>query len=156
MTTNEARQLITGVLTTLGYNTPPFVNLLLGTMAQESDMGKHETQFGGGPARGVFMCENATFQDVNANFLAYHSALNTSVQSYAPEGATGTADDLVNNHGYACAYAACSYIRHHVPLPSVDPSDVPTMYALYKRYYNGPGAATETEFTNNWQAFAIS
>ncbi len=156
MNTSDARTLITNVLTTLGYNTPPFVNLLLGTMAQESDMGKYETQGGGGPARGIFQMEDATFQDINANFLAYHSTLNTAIQGYAPSGAVGTADDLVNNHEYACAYASCSYIRHHVPLPSVDPTDVVTMYTYYKTYYNGPGAATQAEFTSNWSAFGIS
>ncbi len=156
MITSDARILITNVLTTLGYNQPNFVNLLLGTMAQESDMGRYETQEGGGPARGIFQMENATFQDINTNMLSYHQALNTAVQSYAPSGAVGTADDLVNNHEYACAYASCSYIRHHVPAVTVDPTDVATMYTLYKKYYNGPGAATQKEFTNNWSTFGIS
>lgn len=156
MTTADARILITKVLTTLGYNTPQFVNLLLGTMAQESDMGKYETQGGGGPARGVYQCENATFQDINTNFLSYHTALNTTIQTYAPPNPIGTADDLVNNHEYACAYASCSFIRHHVPAVTVDPTDISTMYFLYKKYYNGPGAATQSQFTNNWKAHGIS
>lgn len=156
MNTNDARTLITTVLTALGYSQPNFVNLLLGTMAQESAMGQYETQSGGGPARGIFQMENATFQDLNANFLAYHQALNTTIQQYAPANAVGTADDLVNNHEYACAYAACSYIRHHVPHPNIDPTDVTTLYTLYKTFYNGPGAATQTEFTNNWNRFGIS
>lgn len=156
MITNDARILITNVLTTLGYNQPSLVNLLLGTMAQESAMGQYETQVGGGPARGIFQMENATFKDINANMLSYHTALNTSVQSYAPSSPVGTADDLVNNHEYACAYAACSFIRHHVPAVTVDPEDINTMYKLYKQFYNGPGAATETEFTNNWNTYGIT
>lgn len=156
MTTDDARTLITAVLTTLGYNQTNFVNLLLGTMAQESALGKYETQLGGGPAKGIMMCENATFQDINKNFLSYHKALNTLVQSYAPANAVGTADDLVNNHEYACAYAACSFIRHHVPQVNDDPTDIPTMYGYYKKFFNGPGSATQAEFTKNWQYYAIS
>ena len=156
MTTDEARTLITGVLTTLGYNQPNLVNLLLGTMAQESAMGRYETQLGGGPARGIFECENATFQDVFNNFLSYHSALKALVQSYAPTTPVGTADDLIGDHEYATAMAACSYIRHSVPHPNVDPEDINTMYLLYKTYYNSSGgAATQTEFTNNWNNYAI-
>lgn len=156
MTTDDARTLVTAVLTALGYNQPNFVNLMLGTMAQESAMGQFETQVGGGPARGIFQMENATFQDLNTNFLSYHQTLNTAVQAYAPAGAVGTADDLVNNHEYACAYAACSYIRHHVPHTDVNQNDVTTMYALYKTFYNGPGAATAGQFTSNWQQYGIS
>ncbi len=156
MNTNDAATLISGVLTSLGYNAQNFINLLLGTMAQESAMGQFETQVGGGPARGIFQMENATFQDLNANFLRYHQALNNLVQAYAPQGAVGTADDLVNNHEYATAYAACSYIRHSVPHPDTNATDVMTMYALYKTYYNGPGAATQSEFVNNWNRFGIT
>ena len=156
MNTNEAKQLITSILTTLGYNTPAFLNLLLGTMAQESAMGLYETQVGGGPAKGIFQMENATFQDLNTNFLSYHQALKASVQSYAPNTPVGTADDLINNHEYACAYAACSFIRHHVPHSDVNQNDVITMFTLYKTFFNGPGAATQTEFANNWKRFGIS
>lgn len=156
MTTDDARTLIITVLTTLGYNQPNFVNLLLGTMAQESAMGKYETQSGGGPARGIYECENATFQDIFKNFLSYHTALKALVQSYAPANALETADDLVNNHEYATAIAACSYIRHSVPHVNDDPTDVPTMYGYYKKFFNGPGSATQAEFTKNWQYYAIS
>lgn len=157
MTTDEANLLITTVLTTLGYNTPAFVNLLLGTCAQESALGKYEVQEGSGIAKGIMMCENATFQDINKNFLSYHKALNTLVQSYAPTNAIGTANDLVNNHEYAVAYSACSFIRHHVPSVTVDPNDIPTMFSLYKMYYNSAsGAATQAEFTKNWHFFGIS
>lgn len=157
MNTVDARTLIQNVLTTLGYNVPNLANLLIGTMAQESAMGVYETQTGGGPARGIMQMENATYQDIWNNFLAYHQSLRQIIGSFEiPDGSTtNNADLLVNNHEFAVAMAACSYIRHHVPHPDTDPNDVHSLYVLYKAFYNGPGAATETEWTNNWNKYGI-
>lgn len=155
MDLNQATGLITEVLTKLGYNTPQLVNLLLGTMAQESQMGKYQTQFGGGPGRGIFQCENATFQDVLTNFLSYHKSLESLVESYAITLPFVSADDLLDNPKLAVAFAACSYIRHSVPHVNDNAADPGTAYHYYKTYYNGPGAATYLEFLKNWTAFGI-
>lgn len=154
MTTIEAKELITQVLTTLGYNTPPLVNLLAGTMAQESSMGQYETQVDG-PALGVFQTEPNTYNDIYANFLSYHSALREDVNSFTTDSPPSP-ESVVNNHPYACAVAACSYIRHSVPHINDDATDGTLMYGYYKQYYNGPGAATEQEFLNNWTNFGIA
>ncbi len=155
MQTLQAKQLIEQVLTHLGYNFPPFVALLLGTMAQESNMGEYETQIGGGPARGIFQMENATFQDINDNFLAYHNELKTRVNSYKPNYTTTfNADWLIHNPKYSTAYAACSYIRHSVPHPNT-PCTCDAAWPNYKTYYNGPGAAQEYQFQSKWIEFDI-
>lgn len=153
MNKDEASTLITNVLTKLGYCTPVFVALLLATMAQESHLGVYETQVNG-PARGIFQMENATFQDLHTNFLSYHLTLKAAVDSYKPALTTQfTADWLIHNHEYATALAACSYIRHHAPAVSVEPTPE-GLWPIYKQFYNSwQGAAKESEFKANWAAY---
>ena len=68
---NDVRRLITRALERLaaatnlpGMNTPQAIELLMGTWAHESLGGKYNTQLGGGPARGMWQIEKATYLDV--------------------------------------------------------------------------------------------
>lgn len=158
MNLQEARGLVVTVLTTLGYNTDVFVNLLLATMAQESHLGLYETQVGGGPGRGIFQMENATFQDIYTNFLSYHKDLAYKVNSYQPLLETQfSADWLIHYHKYATAVAACSYIRHHVPSITVDAHNPEQLWPIYKQYYNTySGAASKDHFLANWNKYVVT
>ena len=61
------RNLITSVLKELNLHSDNAVNLLMGTAAQESHLGKYRKQIGGGPALGIFQMEPATFNDIVNN-----------------------------------------------------------------------------------------
>jgi hypothetical protein len=154
MNKEEANTLITSVLTKLGYCTNTFVTLLMATMAQESHLGVYETQGGHGPARGIYRMEDATFQDIYANFLSYHSALKAAVDSYKPNlNTTFNADWLIHNHEYATALAACVYIRHHTPAITVEPTPE-ALWPIYKQWYNTyAGAATQSQFLTNYNTY---
>lgn len=49
-------------------NSPAAVELVLGTIAQESQFGTYLRQLGGGPARGICQVERATFDDLVNRF----------------------------------------------------------------------------------------
>jgi hypothetical protein len=155
VTTQEAKALVQSVLEALECATPAFVNLLVATMAQESLLGQWEKQEHG-PALGVFMTEPATWQDIYDNFLKFNPGLETDIQLLTDD-MPPTAQSVVGNHDYACAIAACSYLRHHEPaLTDPDPNDAGALYAIYKRCYNSSeGAATEDEWLRHWAEFNI-
>lgn len=156
MNTSDVKTIIEGVLSDMQQSSPAFVNLLLGTCAQESHMGEYERQIGG-PALGIFQMEPNTFNDIQNNYLQYHDNLQTMVNSYMSEDRAPVPEDVVGNHQFAAAMAACSYMRHGIPFSTLDPNNAAQMYIYYKKYYNSAGgAATEQEFLTNWKTCGVT
>jgi hypothetical protein len=89
--------------------------------------------------------EPATHDDCWTNYIAYRPALRDWLTQLSP---THTPQDLVDNDPYAIAMARVRYERAPGALP--EPTDLSAMYAYYKANYNGPGAATETEFRRHY------
>ena len=148
--------IIKEALTSIGYDSPNMENLLFATCCNESDCGTYEVQRGG-PARGIMQCENATYQDVVHNFLAYHPDLKAKIFQWQPHNPSNTADDLVGNPRFATCIAACSYIRHSSAMSAIQNNELLTldqMYAIYKEYYNGPGAAVQSLFEVKYNKYS--
>lgn len=126
--------------------------LLLGTAAAESHMGKHLRQVGGGPALGIWQMEPGTHDDNWGSYLRYRGPLADAVQQLAPsEFWSGDAiirvraEALVEQHRYACAMARVHYRRDKHPLPVA--GDWIGMAACWKRHYNTPrGKGTVEKF----------
>lgn len=154
---NHLRYLVIApTLEHLGLHSMAAENLLMGTAAQESRLGRYLAQVGGGPALGIYQIEPATHRDVWDNFLAYHADLASKVRGIAsqhwfdddPDG------ELVRNLAYATAIARLCYYRRPEPLPDAD--DLPGLARYWKQHYNtAKGAGTPMEFIANYQALVL-
>jgi hypothetical protein len=128
-------------------------NLLMGTAAQESQMGTYVRQLGGGPALGIFQMEPATHDDIWKNYLRYQPYLRELLMMhFVPATTEPKASDLISNLGYAAAMCRVHYRRVLEKLPAAD--DVAGMARYWKKYFNTPkGKGTEEEFLKNYRNY---
>lgn len=126
--------------------------LLLGTAAQESQLGRYLRQIRG-PALGIYQMEPDTHNDVHRSFLRFNSRLRRAVMSFASGGSGEPApNQLVWNLAYATAMSRVYYLRIQEPLPKAD--DIDAMARYWKKYYNTvAGKGTEEEFKRNFNRF---
>ena len=118
------------------------VELLLGTAAQESRFGKYLRQLGGGPARGVFQMEPATFDWLRGVYGDRYGF------------ATRAADEMVFD--LRLAALACRLRYRVVPAALPAAGDLPALAEYWKRWYNTRlGAGTIAEFTDNYQRYVV-
>lgn len=119
--------------------------LLMGTAAQESGF-EHLVQLGGGPARGFFQVEPATYRDLFSNFLVYNRSLQDAALYWSSRSSVvPPADELVWNLRFAAVIAYLIYRRHPKDMP-VDMSPE-ALAKTWKKRYNSPlGAGTEAQF----------
>lgn len=158
MTSNELRNLIEEVLRQLAtlpsypsINRKEAVELLMGTCAQESHLGKYRKQIGGGPALGIYQMEPATFDDIVENYLSFNPSLKSKIME-----ASGVrelkAGDLVNNDKLSTCMARVHYLR----VKEAIPSSLDGQARYWKKYYNTPlGAGTEEEYKSNYKNLVI-
>lgn len=151
MDKDDLRVLISDTLHGIGLFSEDAVNLLMGTCAQESAMGKYRRQLGGGPALGIFQMEPATFRDIVNNYLNYKPALRDKV--LAVSGVDGfNPDDLVFND----RLAVCMTRVHYLRVPEKIPSGLEGWARYWKKYYNTPkGKGTEYEFVCNYKRYCV-
>ena len=122
-------------------------NLLLGTAAMESLMGRYLRQVQG-PALGIFQMEPATHADIWDNFLIYRGDLSGSVIKLTVLHRPRT-EQLVWNLQYATAMCRIHYLRVPEGLP--DPDDVEGLAVYWKQYYNTHlGKGTVEQFMKHY------
>lgn len=139
--------LITSVLKELNLHSDNAVNLLMGTAAQESHLGRYRKQLGGGPALGIFQMEPATFDDIVKNYLRYKPELAARIERVA-RISRFKAEDIENNDLLAICMARVHYLRVREAIPS----DLEGWARYWKRYYNTPlGKGTEEDFIANYK-----
>lgn len=129
-------------------------NLLLGTSAQESLMGKYIVQMNGS-ALGIYQIEPRTHADVYGNYLGSRQHLKYTVDSLSTDkyNSMNREEELIYNLRYATAIAYIIYLRAPKDIPS-DPLNVNAMAAFWKAYYNTHlGKGTEHEFINNYRRY---
>lgn len=147
MEKKELKKLIADTLQSIGLYSGDAVELLMGTCAQESHLGKYRRQMGGGPALGIFQMEPATFRDICENYLRYKPALAGKVRAVAGVECF-EAEDLVNNDKLAACFARVHYLRVKESIPG----DLQGWARYWKKYYNTPlGKGTEAEFADNFK-----
>src|SRR2546429_673559 len=95
-------------LNKIGWGGEAAENLLLGTCAQESQMGTYLAQING-PALGIYQMEPITHNDCWVNFLIYNPELTQKIKLISPRNT----DALVYNLAYATAMSRIKYLRAH-------------------------------------------
>jgi hypothetical protein len=152
---NQLKNLITETLKESGLYSKAAVNLLLGTAAQESHLGRYIRQLKG-PALGIFQMEPRTHDDIWENFLKY------KLKKIEPRFKVGTVnrfhtnsatpDALVFDLKYAIIMCRLHYFRVSERLPKHD--DIEGLARYWKRHYNTKhGRGTEKEFVFNYGRF---
>lgn len=117
-------------------------NLLMGTAAQESMMGRYIKQRGKGPALGIYQCEPATHDDV-VRWSRAKGLLD--FDSCRP-------DRLVHDLKYATMIARLHYYRVPKALPAAD--DIDGLSNYWKTYYNTRlGKGKSEEFVRNYENY---
>lgn len=138
---------IVPTLKAMGALSDSAVNLLLGTCAQESQMGTYIKQVNG-PALGIYQVEPDTHSDVWTNYLDYNPSLRVKIRSFGEP----CENSLMTNLAYATAIARTLYLRVKAPLPAAD--DIEGLGRYYKSYYNTAlGKATIEQFASNYARY---
>lgn len=121
--------------------------LIMGTIAQESAMGRYLVQLGSGPALGICQMEPATHNDIWSNFLKYRSHLVKYIEDISVDR---TPEEMVWNLYYAVAMCRIHYLR----VPERLPNNLEGYAYYWKKYYNSHlGKGTEQEFIENYQRY---
>lgn len=129
----------TSIINSLGVTpSKEMVDLLLGTMAVESDMGKFRKQLGG-PAIGIFQIEPTTLEDMRNNYMKYHDRY-----KYVMKG------DPESNDSYACVIAYIYYKRvgGHIP-----PGTIGQAYVWKKKYNTWEGKGTIDQYIKQYNKY---
>jgi hypothetical protein len=129
-------------------------NLVMGTCAQESDMGLYIVQRENGPAQGIFQMEPATEMDIMQNFLIYRANLEIAINLLVNEFCPDDMSSLTGNMYYAAAMCRVHYYRVPEGLPMSD--DIEGLAHYYKQHYNTyKGKATVDDFIQNYNRYVI-
>lgn len=158
MNAHELRELIKEVLSGCLTLEIPYsedaVELLMLTAAQESLLGTHIVQMGGGPARGIFQMEPATEKDIYENYLAYQPNLRHIVDGYKMAYSDSQGLNLKANLVYQIVMARVHYFRVSEALP--DHRELYATAKYWKKYYNtekGAGDFKDAEL--NYQLYCL-
>jgi hypothetical protein len=148
MNKQQARELITETLNEIELNSVEAVNLLMGTMAQESHMGEYIRQLGGGPALGVFQMEPATYESLWRNTLDYKPKLKDKILKLS---VTGEVSELRWNLKLAIAMCRVRYLIAKGAIPF----GLQAQAEYWKKNYNGGalGKGTVEEYIENYKRF---
>ena len=148
MTPEQFRSdIIDPTLKHLDLYSPAASTLLLATAIVESRL-IHRRQIGGGPARGLFQIERATFDDVYGRYLKRKSWLLARVNELLTDGDPWA--QIETNDRFACAIARIRYLYDPKPLPDAD--DIPALAETWVRVYNAGGKGTVDKFINAYRA----
>jgi hypothetical protein len=130
-----------------GMLTPAAIELLMGTAAHESLLGKYLRQQPG-PARGIYQMEPATFHDL-MTWLDARPKLRDAVMEWASPAIVPSAQ-VAGNLFFATAVARASYWRKPFAMPAV--ASIPDLAAIWKRYWNTSlGKGTVEQFVRHYR-----
>lgn len=129
-------------------------DLIMGTIAQESNMGTYIKQLGEGPALGICQMEPNTYIDICDHYLSFRNDLRANLyntigwfQDYEPPKGW-----LIFNLAFAVAMCRIHYLRVPEPLPRY--GDIMGYAEYWKKHYNTHlGKGTVDEFINNYKRY---
>ena len=137
--------IIIPALKEIGLHSESAVNLLMGTCAQESHMGKYTRQILG-PAVGIYQMEPFTFNDLFERRKKYLVKANLDLSKRL------TAERLVTDNKLATIMCRLKYLDAPEPLP--DALDIEALGQYWKKYYNSYlGKGKVSEFVKNYETF---
>lgn len=137
-----------------GYYSEEVVELLIGTAAHESHMGKWLRQVKG-PALGIYQMEPATHQSLWKHFLRFRPDVARVVREMASQRsckADGSVADneLIHNLMYATALARVRYRGAKGPIPNT----LAGQAGYWKQWYNTPlGRGTTEKYIEDYERF---
>ncbi len=127
--------------------------LLLGTAAHESHLGKYRYQVGGGPALGVYQMEPATLVDIYDNYLAFRPKKQVLVKQV-----TGVDGPDLYSLKYDAVYATVMARLHYwrVPEPLPPPYDIPALANYWDDHYNkNPAKGFPGQWIEDYQRLVL-
>lgn len=142
-------EIIVPTLKEMDMYSPAAVNLLLGTVVQESNATNLLSD--DGVAKGIYQIEPATHEDIWENYLIYaeNAHISNIIANYVIDGGD---DDLIWNLKYATIIARLVYWRRPEPLPDAD--DVDALAQYWKDHYNThKGRGTAAQFGLNYRRY---
>ena len=149
MDKTQLRKLIKETLLEIQLYSPESVNLILGTIAQESHLGIYIEQIQG-PALGICQMEPATHDDIWDNYLNFKKELFNKIVLLTTQGPN--ADEMRWNLKYAIAMCRVHYLR----VPSPIPFALSGQAHYWKDHYNTyKGAGTVKQYISNFKRFVI-
>ena len=140
-------------------------NLMMGTFATESCMGKYVRQIGfkydtDTGAFGVGQMEIKTHRDHYQNYLDYRQELKAKIESLYIEDPNLMSNDeikgnLMFNLPYAIAMTRIHYWRQSFKIPKMS-DDIGQLAKIYKQYYNtSSGQASEQKFIDDYLKYVL-
>jgi hypothetical protein len=129
-----ADRVIKPTLHDLGMYSYSALQLVAGTMAVESDMGKFLVQLGGGPALGVYQMEPATYTDIWDNYLRYNPSYVSLIFSMLDVTHRPPASRMIWDIRFATIMCRLHYRRVKEPLPEA--GNIKGMAWYWKEHYN--------------------
>lgn len=128
-------------------------NLVLGTAAHESGGFIHRVQIGGGPARGLWQMEQATFRDLYDRYLAGRPVLKGIVDSLWLNDGGDPWLQIETNDVFAAAMCRIRYWDSRAKI-DFDPRDVFEMSRCWSEFYNTRrDPVLEDEFVANYRRY---
>lgn len=136
-----------------GYYRPEVAQLMMGTCAQESVMGRFLQQHNNGPAHGIFQMEEPAFIDVWENYLKYKGNIENKIIAVFGNRARSysciTTDMLM-----AGVFCRLDFKREPQKIPST--GDIIGFAHYWKNYWNSKlGKGTVEEFVENFDNFNL-
>lgn len=124
--------------------------LMMGTLAVESQGGTYLVQQNAGPALGVFQMEPATHDDIWQKWLPNHPAIANNLMQSCMISMKPAAAMMVSNLFYACAMARIEYFRNTAaPIPAT----LEEQAEFWVKYYNRGSQATPEKFISAYRSF---
>ncbi len=125
--------------------------LLMGTAAQETYLGRYLRQLGDGPGVGIFSMEDATHLDTWNNYLNYRSELIAKV-GHACGIYDYNQDAMRGDLRYQIIMARIHYLRIPERLPAVN--DLIGQATYWKEHFNTPeGAGMVIQYKANYKRY---
>lgn len=128
----------------------PAEELLIGTAAHESQLGRYLHQLNDGPAVGIYQMEPATENDIWQNFLNFRQPLAEKVRTLLGGYPSERAVQMAGNLYYATAMARIKYLR----APGAIPADLEGQALYWKEHYNtAQGAGTAGQYLDDYRRY---
>lgn len=146
--------IIRPTLQALGLDSPAATNLLLGTCAQETLLGKYLVQVGIGfkGGIGIYQMQKASYQMIWERMVAGNRPMQARMKLLLNYAGMPPAERLASDLVLATAMTRLYYYAINAPLPAAD--DIPGLAAYWKKWYNtASGKGTEQQFVQNYEAY---
>jgi hypothetical protein len=128
-------------------------NLLIGTCATESNMGRFIKQHPTGPACGIFQIEPATAASILDNFVKFRPAFKTVIDHFMTS--EPLPQQLITNLSLQVVIARLVYYIKPQPLPT-NAHDIHELGNYWKAHYNtAAGKGTAQKFVDDYARYVI-